>query len=59
MDKLKPCPFCGGEANVQEIEYDKTYFVRCSNIKKCSVLPYTFSFANITDAIDAWNRRAE
>lgn len=62
MDKLKPCPFCGSEPNVQKAEYNAPYveyFVRCSNMKKCSVLPFTYSFDNIEDAIDAWNRRAE
>ena len=56
---LKPCPFCGGEATTGKIEYNATYYVRCSNRKICDVLPFTKAYDEIEDAIDAWNKRAE
>lgn len=31
MDKLKPCPFCGGEAELKHlIVYNSSFFVRCT-----------------------------
>lgn len=59
MDKLKPCPFCGGKATIGKIEYNATYYVRCSNTKICFVNSYTRAFDEIEDAINAWNKRAE
>ena len=57
--ELKSCPFCGGKATTGKIEYNATYYVRCSNTKICSVLPFTLGFDEIEDAINAWNKRAE
>ncbi|MBR2208098.1 MAG: Lar family restriction alleviation protein [Synergistaceae bacterium] len=57
-EELKPCPFCGGEAEVCADENEE-YFVSCT---KCTAL-----FGYCTDtwgeyeteaaAIEAWNRR--
>lgn len=64
LEKLKPCPFCGGKATTSEIHEDNGmpeiyyreynyYIVEC---KKCGV-----SLVNCYDmdrAIKTWNRRA-
>jgi Lar family restriction alleviation protein len=64
--ELKPCPFCGGEAEmvdarkllvVSKYSYIIPYSVRCSN-RKCGVKPYTEYSGTEQEAIDAWNRRA-
>lgn len=55
--KLKPCPFCGGEAKVS---YRKPYsIVYC---KKCKASTNEFcdwyeEQESIKDAVEAWNRR--
>lgn len=55
MDKLKPCPFCGGEAQVfaGEVSHDKwnyevvrPYWVGCDN-NDCSVNPKTTAYKTI------------
>lgn len=58
MDKLKPCPFCGGEGCIQEHRfhgYANTYGVVCLD---CCCETKQF-FETLEDAIEAWNRRAE
>lgn len=53
---LKLCPFCGGQAILQEypIAYCKTtYFVKCIN---CYARSNSY-LANPANAIEAWNRR--
>lgn len=64
--KLKPCPFCGGEATPVYCENGSRYTsnilfllkrgtVKC---KRCEiVLPRVYSKVN--KAIAAWNRRAD
>jgi Lar family restriction alleviation protein len=51
-EKLRPCPFCGGEAKSRKS--NGVYYVFCTN---CS----TKTVDSITpdSAIDAWNRRAK
>ena len=51
-DKLKPCPFCGGEARRYYGHMD-CYGITC---KKCSAKIY--GYANKASAARAWNRRA-
>ena len=52
MDKLKPCPFCGGEAYI-EIICNGLVEVWC---KECSAsVPAKYK----NKAIERWNRRAD
>lgn len=57
--ELKPCPFCGGEANTYPVvvgrHLDHTLFsVSC---KKCGCGTKRFDW--IREAIAAWNKRAK
>jgi Lar family restriction alleviation protein len=56
LEKLKPCPFCGGKAML----YAKTglttigiYAIRCL---KCN-MGFGYTFATEELAIETWNRR--
>lgn len=51
MDELKPCPFCGGEA---EIRGDGYFWIQC---KYCWA--ETTGSEDMAEAIEAWNRRAD
>ena len=63
MDKLKPCPFCGSEAEVfKDVTFkaetgekigEIAFFVWCTN---CTAL---VSGNTEDEAIEAWNRRLE
>lgn len=61
MDKLKPCPFCGGKADLiivpgyfQQGLSSSGWLVKCLD-GCCNQMPYTSDH----DAIEAWNRRAD
>ena len=60
MAELKPCPFCGGKAEVDTPTYwdgakgRKTYAISC---KSCRCR--TPDYMGLVGAIEAWNRRAE
>lgn len=63
MEQLKPCPFCGGKAEIVPHKfYSKmlddwkvdSYGVVC---KRCHASGYQF-WGTEKHAIDAWNRRA-
>ena len=60
MDKkLKPCPFCGGEAVLKDsFLSDDSFIVRCT---KCYAQTDAFisNFDTPEEAIAAWNRRAK
>ena len=49
--KLKPCPFCGGEASMY-IAYDDGYYVCCDECG-CGLPVYNTE----EEAIEAWNKR--
>ena len=58
-EKLKPCPFCGGKAEVRTDENEE-YYVSCT---KCfTLVGYCTDtwgeYETETEAIEAWNRRA-
>ena len=66
--ELKPCPFCGAEANLTEVRFvalKPLYIVECSactaRIGRTKETYQTSKgythFNNKEDAIEAWNRR--
>lgn len=52
--KLKPCPFCGGDAEMQQGKYQglRTFYVSCLGCGARSDLEYAEEFA-----ADLWNER--
>ena len=54
-NKLKPCPFCGGEATIKRNLYGD-YYIACNN-KNCLCVAFTIIFARESEAIGVWNRR--
>lgn len=60
MSELKPCPFCGGEAKLENESPARVSFVKC---KDCGARTYkyriAFDHASDERAIKAWNMRAE
>lgn len=69
MKKLKPCPFCGGKANVGVDDFNNKYLVMCG---ECGVMMgisleigveiingWTAEFESAELAVENWNRRAE
>ena len=58
-EKLKPCPFCGGEAELTK-HLNDLYSVQC-NTTECymEVGLCTGGFTSSLYAIKAWNRRAK
>lgn len=56
--KLKPCPFCGGKAHLRKA--GSLYFAMCKAAAgNCPVKPWVGRFGNRSEAITAWNWRAE
>lgn len=68
-DKLKPCPFCGGKADLRQEDYDPRwmptrndpdsggcppYYVKCDDCGANTEYRYEYP-----DAVKLWNRRAE
>ena len=54
MAELKPCPFCGGKANIMRFSIISGAYCFCMG---CHVkMPNSLTRE---DAIEAWNRRAE
>lgn len=55
--KLRPCPFCGGEAYMVDAEIDG----RAHYIVKCGTCYSTSGVMQLSrpEAVAAWNRRAE
>ena len=53
--KIKPCPFCGGDAELQSADFKgAVWFVVCH---KCEIK--TFFFSSPAKAARRWNRRAK
>ena len=62
MDKLKPCPFCGGEAHLFVNDGIRVICPKCGATTKCLIDTMTANgvSGNATKAvIEAWNRRVE
>lgn len=55
MDKLKPCPFCGAEGDIN-YNYDKKFAPYCIN-NDCFLNELDHGFETEQEAIKAWNRR--
>ena len=58
MDKLLPCPFCGGEATISDGGYSgEKFLARCRELS----CPASSGFIRKThdEAVAAWNRRAQ
>ena len=51
-EKLKPCPFCGGEAELEDNLVGFKFTVQC---KECFSM--TDGYFTSEEAIAAWNRR--
>ena len=63
-NKLKPCPFCGGEAkihNCAELENETARVIYSGKIGiHCAVCRVaTIPYENMTQAVEAWNRRTK
>ena len=60
--ELKPCPFCGGKALLEEFSVRKG-FEACIVCSDCLVTMSTITYDTQEEAIEAaiedWNRRAE
>lgn len=50
---LKPCPFCGGVAEIRDAAFKRVFWVECS---ECGA--NTSAFGNCKEAADMWNKRA-
>ena len=49
----RPCPFCGGEAEIVKMGFEVEIFIRCTDC-----LVETPWYPSRKKAIEAWNRRA-
>ena len=54
--ELKPCPFCGGAADIWRAHEGRTAWIACMG--KCVVL-VSKEYLSDDEAIAAWNRRAD
>ena len=57
--ELKPCPFCGGDAELSHKRNLNTWIVECSNQDCPASYMIGADFETEAEAIEAWNRRAE
>ena len=57
MDKLKPCPFCGGKASLVTAHNKDLTWLRY-HVKCDGCLTTTDNYKKAEHAIEAWNRRA-
>lgn len=54
-EKLKPCPFCGGEAETDYAWHDRNYpGVHCND---CGA--YVFDYDSEEKAVEKWNKRID
>ena len=57
MSKLKPCPFCGGSAELQEDMWPR--FVYCTVCNARTKNMPQFGDEGSKAAVEAWNRRVQ
>ena len=59
MEELKPCPFCGGKADL--VDYGLTGRMKVVQCSDCGARTRAFDpkVKCGENAIDAWNRRAK
>lgn len=59
MTDLKPCPFCGGDAIIGQIDHDGSDTIFCIMCTVCGTktLFDSFDAETIGDMITKWNRR--
>jgi len=58
--KLKPCPFCGGEVTLEEMETHPEYKYYEIYCYKCRlVIKHNFDPEFKTKLVKLWNRRAK
>ena len=57
MDELKPCPFCGGKANLEWYVLPKYECVIVCRV--CSLKLGRYLGRNKEETIEAWNRRGD
>ena len=50
--ELKPCPFCGGKAEIQVMPFHEGFFVKC---RGCGIEQKLYRYRRT--ATIAWNRR--
>lgn len=54
--ELKPCPCCGGKAELRHRPFDEDFFIKCEYQNwKCNT--QTLYYETEEEAIEAWNRR--
>jgi len=58
MTELKPCPFCGGEAEIDGYVNAGTYFVQCVDQYLTCFQPITNACVDEKSAIEMWNKRS-
>lgn len=56
--ELKPCPFCGGKAEIKVSKKHKKFPFRVV-CKRLSCAAKTARWNKLDGAINAWNRRAD
>lgn len=55
---LRPCPFCGGKARIQELPPPIHYKYRAEcGSSSCELFPFTNWKRKKQEAIEVWNRR--
>lgn len=59
MEELKPCPFCGGEAQVVAKPYEPKFCVGCGDDACLGFSGLGWLYETEEQAAAAWNRRAE